>query len=103
MINKQLLEKQDYSRFYSLLTDAELVECDVTWNDEQSAARRNEVENRRRIKEQEQARIHQERMERLQARKEAVQYSDALATGLRPLIPEGEGIAAMPRWEAGRY
>ena len=83
---EQLIEEQDYTQFYALLTDEELVRNNIVWNDEQAAAYRTEqIKRQMRIGQERQAKA-QEEMERYHRRKEAVQYSDALATEIAERI-----------------
>ena len=95
MINQQLIEERDYAQFYARLTDEELVKNNIVWNDEQSAAYRTEQAKRRQAKEQERQAKAQEALERLYRRKEAVQYSDALATEICERIASGELLTVM--------
>jgi hypothetical protein len=90
MINRQLLEEDKYSEFYALLTDQELKEANAFWSNEQLAARQEEVAKRQRRVEQERRAKEQERVERYNKRKEAVTYSDRLATEIAERIGSGE-------------
>jgi hypothetical protein len=71
---------------YQLFNDA----ISMAGDDEGYAALKAEKAKRLKAKEDEQARIEQERMERIKRNKEAVQYSDPLATEICERIASGE-------------
>ena len=89
MLNQQYT-KEEYARTYAAMTDQELDKANVTWSDEQASARRDEVYKRQRRIEQERERAAQERAERLKERKEAVTFTDAIASEICERIASGE-------------
>jgi hypothetical protein len=74
---------------FAAMSDEQLFSVDVIWDNDADAFRAEKAKRLKRIAE-EKARINQERMERLRERKEAVQYSDPLATEICERIASGE-------------
>lgn len=74
---------------FAAMPDEQLFGLTMYWEGEGEALKA-ERAKRTKAKEQEQARIDQERMERIRASKEAVQYSDAIAQEICERIAIGE-------------
>ena len=74
-----MITAQDPVAKFAAMSDEKLFSIDVIWEADADAFRAEKAKRLKRIAE-EKARINQERMERLQKRKEAVEYSDPLAT-----------------------
>jgi hypothetical protein len=97
MRNERPLQERNYEYFYALMTDEELEKSTVAWNEEQTGAWETEVRKRKKAKdqekitkEQEQARLETERIERSKQRKETLTYNDALAQEICERVSAGE-------------
>lgn len=84
-----MITAQDPVAKFAAMSDEKLFSIDVIWEADADAFRAEKAKRLKRIAE-EKARINQERMERLQKRKEAVEYSDPLATEICERLASGE-------------